>query len=158
MQRVLKIFLAILLIVLAQILLIVLSVVALFFGIYLLIFKKDKRNVGNLLDDWFKYLVSIAASIDQTGNAAVGKLLTAVLVDTSKDHSIHVDIDDTISEITGWNELTGGQTKTGKILSKILNTVEKEHGLKSAANAYWKSLAKVKKYKHLENKLLKFKK
>lgn len=157
--RLFKLLLGIFLLTLALVLLIVLTVCALIYGLYSLISKEDRRNIGELLDDWYKYFIALAASVDQTGNAAVGKLLTKTLVDTSVDnHSVHFDIDDTVSEITGWNELEESQTKLGKILSTILNKAEKEHGLKSAANAYWKAKNKIEKYKHLENFLQKYKK
>lgn len=157
--RVLKLVLSILLIVTALFLFTTLSVAALLFTLISPFFIKDNRNIGEIVDGFSKYFISIAASIDQTGNAAFGKLLTWGLVSKkASSYSIHNDIDDTISEIVGWNELENAQTKTGKILSSILNTAEKDHGALSAANAYWKAKNKVERYKYLEDKLIKFKK
>lgn len=156
--RVFKVILGIFLLALAIILFSIMTFFGLGFSLISPFFIKDNRNIGEILDGIAAYFIAIAASVDQTGNAAFGRFLTWGLVNTNKQkHSIHIDIDDTISEITGWNELENSQGRLGPILSKILNTAEKEHGLKSAANAYWKAKNKVERYAYLEEKLLSYK-
>lgn len=158
LTRIAKIFLGIFLLVLAICLFSLMTIFGLGFTLVSPFFIKDNRNIGEILDGMSFYFISMAASVDQTGNAAFGKFLTWGLVDTEKEkHSMHFDIDDTISEITGWNELENSQKRVGPLLSKILNKAEEEHGLKSAANAYWKAKAKVERYKYLEEKLLTYK-
>lgn len=148
-----------LLIILSLVLFLLISIISLGFTILSPIFIKDNRNIGEIIEGLGVYFISIAAAVDQTGNAAFGSLLTWGLVDVKKaKHSVHVDIDDTISEITGWNELEDSQTKLGKRLSTILNFLDKDHGVKSAASAYWKAKNKVERYKDFESILLKYKK
>jgi len=158
LRRVGKVFLGLILIILALLLFLILTIIALPFSLISPFFIKDHRNIGEILDGFSGYFISIAASLDQTGNKAFGKLLTFVLVNTKVEgHAVHEDIDDTISEVTGWNELNDSQTLTGRALSWVLNMLDRNHGIRSAASAYYKAEDKLERYKQYEDILIDYK-
>lgn len=73
-----------------------------------------------------------ALSIDQTGNAICSELFNSVLI--KKDGYLFGSPDETISSVLGKNYLQGTLTTTGKAINSILNSIEKNHTIKSIDN------------------------
>jgi hypothetical protein len=71
------------------------------------------------------YFKTIAISIDQLGNVVLSNLLNDVLID--KNGYQFGDEDETISKVLGVNKANNTLLKTGKIVSSILNRIDKNH-------------------------------
>ena len=71
------------------------------------------------------YFKTIAISIDQLGNVVMSNLLNDILI---KDYGYKFgDEDETISKVLGINKANNTLLKTGKIVSSILNKIDKNH-------------------------------
>jgi hypothetical protein len=147
-MRILKIFANFFLVVIAVLLFTILSVVGFFWSFYLMFYKK---SIGVGLDSLSQYLHAIALSIDQFGNVAFAGMLNDVLIDKTliKLAHFHGDPDETVSEVLGWNKMTGALSKTGNKLVNILNKLDKNHCENAAQTAYEKSLEKLNRYTHI---------
>lgn len=71
-----------------------------------------------------KYLFTIAKSIDQLGNVVCADLLNYTMI---KGGYRFGNEDVTISHVLGMNKKLNTLTYTGKLLSKLLNLIEKDH-------------------------------
>lgn len=72
-----------------------------------------------------RYLFTIAKSIDQLGNVVCAELLNATMI--KKDGYKFGFEDVTISHVLGMNKQIKTLTWTGKALSWLLNTIDKDH-------------------------------
>ena len=71
------------------------------------------------------YFKTIAISIDQLGNVVLSNLLNDVLI--NKNGYKFGDEDETISKVLGINKANNTLLRTGKIVSSILNRIDKNH-------------------------------
>ena len=76
-----------------------------------------------------KYFLTIAVSVDQTGNVFCKELFNDALI-YPKGHSFGNE-DETISSVLGKNKLGNTLTWTGKILDWILNKLDQNHSINS---------------------------
>ena len=76
---------------------------------------------------------AIAVSIDQLGNVVCSDLFNMTLI-TKDSKYLFGNPDETISSVLGKNKLRNTLSKTGIILTKILNVFEKNHSIKSIEN------------------------
>lgn len=90
-----------------------------------------KRKVGKAIDNLGKYLFKIAYSIDQLGNVVCSELFNITLIKYKKDSYKFGNPDETISSVLGKNKQRNTLTKTGKLLSRFLNFLDKNHVIKS---------------------------
>ncbi len=139
---------SILLIIVAIVLFVILSIVGFCWSFFTLFYK---RTIGEALTGAAQYFKAIALSIDQLGNVAFAGLLNDVLIDKTLIKLAHNfgDEDETISEVLGWNKLTGALSPTGIKLVKILNFIDKNHVEDAAQSAYDKALEKINKYENI---------
>ena len=71
------------------------------------------------------YFKTIAIAVDQLGNVVMSNLLNDILI---KDYGYKFgDEDETISKVLGVNKANNTLLKTGKIVSSILNKIDKNH-------------------------------
>jgi hypothetical protein len=75
-----------------------------------------------------KKFLYLAKQVDKFGNAICVDLFNATLIKRSSSYRFG-RIEQTISAVLGWNQLTGKLTTTGKILVWILDRFEKDHCL-----------------------------
>ena len=145
LKQILMFFGSLLLIIVAIVLFIAISVIGIAWSFYSLFYG---RTIGKALTGVSQYFKAIALSIDQLGNVAFAGLLNDVLIDKTLLKLAHNfgDEDETISEVLGWNKLTGALSKTGVILSNILNFIDKNHVDNAAETAYEKALVKLNRY------------
>lgn len=136
---------SIVLIIVAVVLFIALSIIGFCWSIFTLFYK---RTIGEALTGVSQYFKAIALSIDQLGNVAFAGLLNDVLIDKTLLKLAHNfgDEDETISEVLGWNKLTGALSKTGYLLAIVLNKLDKNHVENAAETAYDKALEKLNRY------------
>lgn len=71
------------------------------------------------------YAKLIALSIDQLGNVVLSNLMNDTLI-KENGHKFGNE-DETISKVLGINKYYGKLTKLGKIISDILNWLDKDH-------------------------------
>jgi hypothetical protein len=71
------------------------------------------------------YFKTIAIAVDQLGNVVLSNLLNDVLI--NKNGYKFGDEDETISKVLGINKANNTLLKTGKIISSILNRIDKNH-------------------------------
>lgn len=95
------------------------------YAIIVSIVKKREANEPTFVD----YLWRLATSIDQTLNAC----LLFPLNDTMRlpKGTNYGNIDETISGVTGKNQLSNSLTWFGKLINWFLSKLEKDHSLKS---------------------------
>ena len=74
-----------------------------------------------------KYFLTIAVSIDQTGNVFCKELFNDALI-YPKGHSFGNE-DETISSVLGKNKLSNTLTWAGKTLDWVLNIFERDHSV-----------------------------
>lgn len=103
----------------ASILLYVLSIPALMIGTIVSLYQHSCNS----------YWRSIAVSIDQLGNVICQHLFNLTLI--KKDGYKFGNIDETISSVLGKNWVDGTLSKTGLMLSRILNRLDPDHVQKS---------------------------
>jgi hypothetical protein len=72
-----------------------------------------------------RYLFTIAKSIDQLGNVVCADLLNHTMIKRDGYKFGHEDV--TISHVLGVNKKINTLTYTGKLLSNLLNLIEKDH-------------------------------
>ena len=71
------------------------------------------------------YFKTIAIAVDQLGNVVMSNLLNDILI---KDYGYKFgDEDETISKVLGINKANNTLLKIGKIVSSILNKIDKNH-------------------------------
>lgn len=83
-------------------------------------FKEGFAKIGG-------YFMSIAISIDQSGNVFCKELFNDVLI-RPKGHPFGNE-DETISSVLGKNKLGNTLTWAGKLLDKLLNVFERDHSV-----------------------------
>ena len=81
--------------------------------------------IAALLRGIDKYLFRIAKSIDQLGNVVCEHLFNVTLIKKGGYKFGNEDV--TISHVLGMNKKINTLTYTGKLLSYLLNLIEKEH-------------------------------
>lgn len=89
------------------------------YGIVVAIFKGE----------FSEYNKNLAIAKDQYGNALGKYLFNQLLI--KKEGYKFGNIDETISSVIGKNKLKSTLTMVGKIIDKILNSIEKDHSIKS---------------------------
>ena len=95
------------------------------------------------------YFFSLALSINQIGAVAFKGLFNDALI---KGKGLPFgDEDKQISEVLGWNERYFKLTKIGKLLVKILDSLDPKHCEKTLFNEVEKSKKKVELFNKLEN-------
>ena len=72
-----------------------------------------------------KYLFKVALSLDQLGNVVCARLLTFTVI--NKHGYPFGNEDESISSVLGKNKESGTLTRTGKLLSNLLNKIESNH-------------------------------
>jgi hypothetical protein len=88
--------------------------------------------IGILFSNWNEYLFSICISLDQLGNVVCSRLFDAILI---KNNGYKFgNEDETISSVLGKNKLINKLSIFGIILDKLLDTIEKNHTIKSIEN------------------------
>ena len=75
------------------------------------------------------YIYRSALNTDRFGNYEFSSLFNAILI-KENGHQFG-NFDQTISHVLGRNKLKGTLSKTGKILDKILDIIDKNHTIKS---------------------------
>lgn len=88
-----------------------------------------KRKLGNGILNVSQYLRTVAVSIDQLGNVVCKDLFDLTLI--KKEGYLFGNPDETISGVLGKNQLKNTLSGVGKILNKILNSIEEDHSIKS---------------------------
>ena len=73
------------------------------------------------------YFISIAVSVDQSGNVFCKELFNDVLI-RPKGHSFGNE-DETISSVLGKNKISNTLTWVGRYLDRLLNLFEKNHSV-----------------------------
>jgi len=86
------------------------------------------------------YLRSSAVNTDRFGNYEFRSLFNAILI--TKDGYKFGDFRETISSVIGKNKVKGTLTRTGRILDKILDLLDKNHSIKSINNFKMKTIQK----------------
>lgn len=84
-------------------------------------------NIGEGFKKIAGYFMSIAVSIDQTGNVFCKELFNDVLI-RPKGHNFGNE-DETISSVLGKNKLSNTLTWAGKALDWVLNVFERDHSV-----------------------------
>ena len=92
--------------------------------VYVNFFKK--KFTWKRLNGYFR---EQAVAIDRFGNSQYRSLFNALFVAENGYH--HGNINETISSVLGKNQRDETLTKLGKLLVKILDTIDKNHCLKS---------------------------
>lgn len=121
-----KIFLSILLLIVAIVLFSLLLVPAIIWGIVASFWKRKLKNGTNEVASWF---YAWALSIDQLGNVVCKELFNDALITPSG--ITFGNPDETISSVLGKNKLNDSLTVTGKSLDWILNKLDPGHSIKS---------------------------
>lgn len=91
------------------------GLVGLIYGTVLSLFKRE----------WHKYYMSLVISIDQYGNCVCQYLFNHTLI--KKSGYKFGNIDETISSVLGKNKRDETLTIIGKMLSNVLNFLDKNH-------------------------------
>jgi hypothetical protein len=77
-----------------------------------------------------KYLYNIALGIDQLGNIVCAKLFNLTLIYSPSIHKFGNE-DETISGVIGKNKRANTLTVLGRLLDKLLDTIDKDHSIKA---------------------------
>ena len=77
-----------------------------------------------------KYLYNTARGIDQLGNVVCGRLFNLTLIQKVSIHKFGNE-DETISSVIGKNKLANTLTVSGRLLDKLLDTIDKNHSIKA---------------------------
>lgn len=77
-----------------------------------------------------EYNRNLAIGKDQYGNA-LGKYLFNHTLITEWSNNYFGNIDETISSVIGKNKRDGTLTKTGRVLDKILDKIDRNHSIRS---------------------------
>ena len=95
----------------------------------ILIFVKDSREQFTKITD---YPFAIAHTIDILGNIVCGDLFNITLI---KHGGYRFGVKtETISSVLGKNKLTNTLTRTGLLLASLLDSIDKNHCIKSIQN------------------------
>ena len=117
----------ILIFIVAAILSVVLLPIGFIWGIGEAFFKRGLKSAWKRLSNYF---YDMALSIDQLGNVACKELFNDALILHSSENKFG-NPDETISSVLGKNKRDGSLTKAGRILSNILDKLDKNHVTKS---------------------------
>jgi 8-oxo-dGTP diphosphatase len=77
-----------------------------------------------------RYMFNIALGIDQLGNVVCGKLFNLTLIYPSSINRFGNE-DETISSVIGKNKKAGKLTFAGRMLDKLLDSIDKNHSISS---------------------------
>jgi hypothetical protein len=86
----------------------------------------DFKNVG-------KYFYDLAFAIDQLGNVLCAPVFNVIMIKSTK-YKAFGNPDETISHVLGVNYINDNLTWLGKLLSNILNKIDKNHVQKAEKN------------------------
>jgi len=89
----------------------------------------DRHFIDGIIDVDRK-LYDLACTKDLTGNISCSELFNSTLI-KKNSKNLFGKKNEYISSVEGKNQLDNTLTKTGKILSNILNKIEKDHCIKS---------------------------
>jgi 8-oxo-dGTP diphosphatase len=103
----------------------ILLIVALLISVVILPLGLTFQVITALFRGIDRYLFRIAKSIDQLGNVVCEHLFNATLIKRGGYTFGNEDV--TISHVLGMNKKMNTLTLTGKTLSWLLNTIEKDH-------------------------------
>lgn len=81
------------------------------------------------------YVITIALSIDQTGNVILAPMFNAILIKKEGSYMFG-DEDDTISYTLGRNKLRDTLKPLGTFLANILDAIDKNHCIKAVSLAW----------------------
>lgn len=84
-------------------------------------------NINKSLNHFSKLFLSIAHSIDQTGNVMCSNLFNDLLLDNKKQYIKFGNADETISSVLGKNKKQGSLNALGGVLVNMLNFLDKNH-------------------------------
>ncbi|WP_136464953.1 hypothetical protein [Flagellimonas onchidii] len=97
------------------------------------------------------YLIEIAASFDQLGNAVFGGFFNWLCIAKEmQDHYRFGDKDETISEALGWNDHLNTLSDFGKGLVWMLGKLDRDHCKKAMQSGIDKAKQKVSYYETLK--------
>lgn len=85
---------------------------------------------NNLINYFSKIFLKLAVGVDQLGNVVCGTLFNYLFIKRHKTKNLFGDETETISSVLGKNLKTCSLTKTGLILVKLLNFLDKDHVIK----------------------------
>ena len=91
------------------------------YALLVCIFRKKEQNEPT----FSAYLWRLATSIDQTLNACLSFILNDLM--RFPKGTNYGNIDETISGVTGKNQLSNNLTRFGKTMNWFLNKLEKDH-------------------------------
>ncbi|SIS86923.1 hypothetical protein SAMN05421766_104508 [Zobellia uliginosa] len=115
-------FIGALLFLISIILLLITGPIGFIYGIFHSLFTRGAKGIG-------EYLLKIAISIDQLGNVMMQHVLN--LLWTNENGYKFGNRDETISSALGRNKKLGTLTAPGKLIDKILDTIDPNHSLNS---------------------------
>lgn len=147
MINVLKMIGGILLIVLALVLMVALIVPAFIWKVVVSITQED-RKARDIVEGSKDFFVGIAASFDQTGCVAYGGFFNWLFLKPGATY-LFGNYYETISFVLGWNEREGQLSKTGELMVKILDWLDKDHCKKTLENVIKRSQERLDKYENL---------
>lgn len=104
--------------------------IAIIYGIIKMFRKSHFDRAFKYTDQ--KFLV-MAKSVDKFGNAVCVELFNDTLIKKESKYPFG-KINQTISEVIGLNLREGSLTKTGRVINRILCTIEKNHTTKAIQN------------------------
>lgn len=79
-------------------------------------------------------MILLATALDKYGNVVCAELFNAILITKGSAYPFG-HIEQTISQVIGYNLINGTLSKTGKLLNSILNFFEPNHSLKAINQA-----------------------
>lgn len=119
-----KLFLSMVLFILACVLLVILLPIAIIWKVYVSIFLED-RKARDILSGTSKFIKAMAISIDVFGNVAYSGLFNNILL-RNQIYRFGSPYE-TISEVLGWAQYYEDLTTTGKVLVSILDKLDPNH-------------------------------
>jgi hypothetical protein len=111
----------------AVILLSTIGVFGLIYSVFWTVFNFKKVS---FLKYWIDLIFSINIGIDQIGNVLLSTFLNSCCT-VNKSHYPFGNVDHTISHVLAINYFDGNLTRFGKMIVKILETIDKNHMYKS---------------------------
>ncbi len=115
-------FMGILLFIISIVLLVVTGPIGIIYGFFYSLFTRSVSGIG-------EYFLEIAISIDQLGNVMMQHFLNLIWI--RKNGYKFGNRDETISSVIGKNLKSDTLTGFGKLLNRVLNSLDPNHSLNS---------------------------
>ncbi len=115
-------FMGILLFIISIVLLVVTGPIGIIYGFFYSLFTRSVSGIG-------EYFLEIAISIDQLGNVTMQHFLNLIWI--RKNGYKFGNRDETISSVIGKNLKSDTLTGFGKLLNRVLNSLDPNHSLNS---------------------------